>query len=132
MRRIRIHHTTAYRYTHPVGLQPHRLLVRPREGHDLRIEASKLEITPSHTIRWQRDAYDNSVAIVTFQEPADMLAVVSEVIVQLYDDAPLDFVVTQEAMHFPFHYDPAERLDLIPYVTSVFPEDGLAVRDWLG
>jgi hypothetical protein len=61
-----------------------------------------------------------------------MLAVVSEVILQLYDDAPLDFVVTEEAVNFPFHYDPAERLDLLPCVTSVFPEDGHVVRDWLG
>lgn len=132
MRRIRIHHTTTYTYDTPVTFDPHALLVRPREGHDLRIESSQLAMTPAHTVRWHRDAYDNCVAIVIYQEPSTILDVSSDVIVQHFDDAPLDFVVADSALYFPFHYDPTERLDLIPYVTSVFPDDSRVLQNWVG
>lgn len=131
MRRMRIHHTTTYTYDAPVTFGPHALLVRPREGHDLRIESSQLAMTPAHTVRWHRDVCDNCVAIVSYQEPATILNVTSKVVVQHFDEAPLDFVVAESGLYFPFHYDPAERLDLIPYVTSVFPDDSPVLHDWV-
>jgi transglutaminase-like putative cysteine protease len=88
-------------------------------------------MTPEPTVRWHRDVFDNCVALVSYREPSAILAVESDVVVQHFDEAPLDFVVAEAALYFPFHYDPAERLDLIPYVTSVFPDDGQALRDWV-
>ncbi len=55
MQRLRITHLTEYRFASPVTLLPHRLLLRPREGHDVHIETSKLDIAPSHTVKWHRD-----------------------------------------------------------------------------
>ncbi len=37
MSRLRITHTTTYRYSEPVSFGLHRLIVRPREGHDLQV-----------------------------------------------------------------------------------------------
>ena len=34
-------------------------------------------------------------------------------------------------MTFPFYFDPAERVDLMPYQTLCFPSDSTAVREWL-
>ena len=42
-----IKHLTRYRYSGPVFLGQHRLLLRPRGGHDIRIASSLLEITPT-------------------------------------------------------------------------------------
>ena len=70
MQRIEITHTTSYQYPQAVEFLEHKLHVRPREGHDIRIEASSLSISPAYTIRWQRDVYGNSVAIVTFTQAA--------------------------------------------------------------
>lgn len=131
MRRLRISHNTTYCYSNTVTFQPHQLLMRPRDGHDLRIESSKLEIVPAHAMRWHRDVYNNSVAIVTFEAPADHLKVTSEVVIQHFDAAPLDFVVIDEAVSYPFHYDPSERLDLTPYITPVFPDDSGVIKSWL-
>ena len=85
MRRLKILHRTYYNFRGPVQLQPHRLLLRPREGPGLHIECSKLDIAPASHIRWLRDAYDNSVAIATFDSPAIHLGIVSECIVQQLD-----------------------------------------------
>ena len=66
MRRLQIDHTTTYHYFDAVTLLPHKLLLRPREGHDIRIESATLAITPAYHLRWQRDVYSNSVAMVNF------------------------------------------------------------------
>ena len=74
MRRLGILHRTYYNFHGPVRLGPHRLLLRPREGHAVRLEFSRLEIVPAANIRWVRDAYDNSVAIATFEQIESQLA----------------------------------------------------------
>ena len=131
MRRIHIQHTTTYTYDSPVTFSPHALLVRPREGHELRIESSRLAMTPAHTMRWHRDAYDNCVGMASYHESSTILNIESGVVVQHFDEAPLDFLVAESAFHFPFHYDPAERFDLISYVTSIFPDDSQALHNWV-
>src|SRR3954465_11893352 len=114
MRRLKILHRTHYAFNGAVTLAPHRLLLRPREAHDLRIELSRLEITPAATIRWMRDEFDNSVAIATFAAPAQQLKIESEVLVQHFDEAPLDFVVADDALHYPFTYDDDVGSVLLP------------------
>ncbi len=131
MRRIQIQHTTAYHYEEPVNLLPHTLHLRPREGHDLRLESSRLDINVPFNIRWQRDVYGNSVAIVSFTEPATELIISSEVVVEHYEDQPLDFNVTDNARHYPFHYDPMEQIDLTPYQLSLFPQDYRKLQEWI-
>jgi transglutaminase-like putative cysteine protease len=132
MHRLHICHSTIYTYSNAVDLQPHFLRMRPREGHDIRIESSRLDITPAYVIKWHRDAYDNSVAVVSFVEPTMQLSIVSRVLIQHYEDQPLDFIVAEEAVNFPFHYDPVERIDLMPYTMSLFPADCALLRDWVG
>jgi transglutaminase-like putative cysteine protease len=118
-------------YSHAVDLLPHTVRVRPREGHDVRIESSCLETTPTSTVHWHRDVYDNSVALLTFLDPTTVLSLYSEVIIQHYDKQPLDFIVAESAVNFPFLYNPAERVDLLPYTTAVFPEDNKLLDEWL-
>ena len=43
---LTIHHKTVYRYTRPVAFGEHRIMLRPRDGHDLRVLASNLKIEP--------------------------------------------------------------------------------------
>ncbi|HEY5704376.1 MAG TPA: transglutaminase N-terminal domain-containing protein [Terrimicrobiaceae bacterium] len=57
MKRIRITHHSRYFYRKPVVFDLHRAMLRPREGHDVHIAASRLEISPSATVRWLRDIY---------------------------------------------------------------------------
>ena len=47
MPRVRVSHSTQYNYTHPVALQAHRLMLRPRDSHDLRLLETKLVISPA-------------------------------------------------------------------------------------
>lgn len=131
MQRIEITHTTLYTYAEPVRFLEHKLHVRPREGHDIRIESSGLRITPAYKITWQRDVYGNSVAIVSFEEPGDTLEIVSTVVVEHYEEQVAGFALTEEAQQFPFTYDPMEQVDLVPYQTSIYSDKQTALVDWL-
>lgn len=131
MKRIRIVHHTEYYYNQPVRFGPHRAMMRPREGHDLRIVAARVDIEPAATVRWLRDVESNSVAILTFAEPAALLKLHSEVEVDLADDNPIECLIEPYARTFPFQYAPAEQVDLVPYRLPSYPYDGPALNDWL-
>jgi transglutaminase-like putative cysteine protease len=131
MQKIQINHRTRYAYSAPVTLGPHRLFVRPREGHDLLIAGSTLEINPTPTsVTWHRDVHGNSVATVTFSEPTDSLSILSGVTVEHYDEQPMDFAIEDRAAKFPFLFTPAERIELLPYLTPSYPEDQAQLETW--
>lgn len=123
MQRYKILHRTYYNFPAPVRLEPHVLRLRPKEGHELHIESSTLDITPPvATLRWQRDVEDNSVAIATFNHfPIRQLRIESEVIIQQYNQAPLDFLVEDYAAEYPFAYQPEDKVVLAPYMAAGHP-----------
>ena len=138
MQRYKILHRTYYNFPADVRLEPHALRLRPREDYALRIESSNLEITPAATLRWHRDVEDNSVAIATFDSPANQLLIESEVIIQQYNEAPLDFLVADYAVNYPFDYTPEDRVVLAPYMAFSEPHMAFAatkttklLTDWV-
>ena len=131
MQRVRIKHLTEYIFPVSVALKQHRLLLRPREGHDVRIESSKLDITPAYHIKWQRDVFDNSLALVNFQGRSRRLTIASEVVIQHFDHAPYDFLVDEYAVNFPFNYALSELADLAAYQQLIFPDDRQVINEWL-
>lgn len=128
-----IHHQTDYRYTKPVRLGQHRLLLRPRVGHDIRIIGSVLEINPQpQRITWARDVYGNSIAYVDFtNDLTTELTIRSEIFVEDYDDDPLDFLVDARAVNFPFLLLPHERIELSPYLIPCYADDQVTVGYWV-
>ena len=131
VRKLQIDHRTEYRFGSPVTLLPHYLLLRPRESHGLRIASSTLTISAPHHIRWQRDAFDNSVAQVSFSAPASSLSLVSDILIEHYDEEPLDFVVEAHAAFHPFRYSQEDANVLAPLCALAWPNDRFAVANWL-
>jgi transglutaminase-like putative cysteine protease len=131
VRRLKILHRTYYNFGGSVQLQPHRLLLRPREGPGLHIECLKLDIEPAAQIRWLRDAYDNSVAIATFDSPTTRLGIVSECVVQQFDETPLDFLVADSAVNYPFDYDPDSAAVLRPYLQDSPKNEQAVLVAWV-
>ncbi|MGB5202016.1 MAG: transglutaminase family protein [Sedimenticolaceae bacterium] len=131
MQRIKITHGTRYLYPEKVRFLEHKLHLRPREGHDIRIESSGLRITPDYRISWQRDVYGNSVAIVTFEGMHQSLELVSTVVVEHYEGPVASLALAAQARQFPFAYDPMEQIDLVPYQTVVFGADRAHVKGWI-
>ena len=134
MLRYRILHRTYYNFSASVRLGPHTLRLRPREGHELRIESATLTTTPPSSLRWHRDVEDNSVAIATFDLPTSQLSIESDVIVQQYNQAPLDFLVADYATDYPFAYGPDDEAVLLAYMTVATrtPSERALLSQWVG
>jgi transglutaminase-like putative cysteine protease len=131
MKPIEIRHTTRYSFGSPVRLGPHTLLLRPREGHDLRLASSSLEIVPEAVVTWRRDLYDNVLGIAEFgAEPTSKLNIQSQVSVELYETMPLNFMVEDHALHFPFRYRQEEHTALGPYLEPAYPDEPRLAK-WL-
>jgi transglutaminase-like putative cysteine protease len=131
MKRIRIMHRTEYCYRSAVRLGPHQAMMRPREGHDLHIENAQVAIEPTATVRWVRDIYGNSIAVITFSEPTQKLSIASDVTVALYDDRPLECLIEPSATHYPFQYAAEDQVEIVPYRLPSYPHDGPALQRWL-
>lgn len=126
-----IRHRTRYTYDGRVRFGPHRLMIRPRDGHDMRILDSSLLLSPEAEVRWAFDTFGNSVALLTFGYPADELVIESELTVRRYGvDDPLPRIA-RHAGEYPVDYDPDELIDLAPFLATQFPEDCPAIDGWI-
>ena len=127
MRLLTVRHVTTYRYAQPVRFGEHRMMFRPRESHDLRLVSTKLDIVPRPSrIRWVHDVFDNSVAIVTFDETmAPELRFDSTVTLELIETALPDYELELRARTYPFRYSDDEQPDLIRALARQYSGDDL-------
>jgi transglutaminase-like putative cysteine protease len=128
---LTIHHKTEYRYARPVAFGEHRIMLRPRDGHDLRVLESRLEIVPQPmSLRWIHDVFGNSVAIADFDERSHTLTFTSTVTV---DHNPADeFALTPDdpAYFYPFLYDDEEFPDLVQFITPQYSDPDGELSAW--
>ena len=131
MPRLTIHHKTVYRYARPVAFGEHRIMLRPRDGHDLRVLSGDLRIEPQPmSLRWMHDVFGNSVAIATFDERAETLSIVSTATVE--HNPAEEFALTPDdpAYFYPFLYDNEEFPDLVQFITPQYGDPGGALSAW--
>ena len=112
MKLLTVRHATTYRYSAPVIFGQHRLMLRPRDSHDLRIVEASLALSPHGRIRWMHDVFHNSVALVDFDEPAAELSIVSLLVMERFALARPDFPIAPEAESYPFMHSADDRSDL--------------------
>lgn len=129
--KLRILHETHYFYRDPVQLGQHRLVLRPREGHDLKVETMRLDITPVFELTWNRDIFGNSIALVDFTERASELRIVSDVLVTRSEHLLRSTWKAPRGSTRPPVYDPLDRLVASAYQQVIYPEDAGAVQTWL-
>ena len=123
-----VRHTTVYRYSRPVVLGDHRLMLRPRDSHDLRLIKTNLICSPAASLRWMHDVFGNSVAIASFREPTTELRIESDLLLETYAVERPPFEITPEARSYPFVYSADDRIDLGRMLERQYPDP----RDRLG
>jgi transglutaminase-like putative cysteine protease len=129
--RLHIEHSTSYVYERPVSFRRHRLVLRPREGHDLRVEQMRLHLEPAHHLMWIRDVFGNSIALVDWLEPADVLTIVNDVIVERIAPFPARELHEPWRVPFPAQYDPMEDAITQAYQLPSFLESAAPIQAWL-
>ena len=132
MPRVRVTHVTEYRYRTPVRLLEHRLMLRPRDSHDLRLLETRLSVSPpAQSTRWAHDVFGNSVCFLGFPEgsAATALRITSRLDLHHYPTRaalPLD----PAAELFPFSYTSAEVPDLARSIERHCPDPERHVDAW--
>jgi len=121
-------HETNYTYSNVVQFSPHRLVLRPREGHDIRLHSMVLETWPKSEVHWYRDILDNVIAEATFLEPADSLKIRSEFVIGLpiIPAGPPQPVPVE----FPSQVPGIDELVAVPYRQFTYPPEVAKLRQW--
>jgi transglutaminase-like putative cysteine protease len=129
---LTIHHKTEYRYDRPVAFGEHRIMLRPRDSHDLRVLSGDLDIEPKPaSLRWIHDVFGNSVAIATFDGRAQKLTFSSTATVE-HNPVDEEFALTADdpAYFYPFLYDDEELTDLVQFITPQYGDPNGELSTW--
>ncbi len=128
---LTIHHKTEYRYAHPVAFGEHRIMLRPRDGHDLRMLTGNLQITPEPmSLRWIHDVFGNSVAIATFDERARTLTFSATATIEHMPTDEFALTPDDRAYFYPFMYDGDELPDLREFIRPQYGDPDGELAYW--
>jgi transglutaminase-like putative cysteine protease len=128
---ISISHVTRYSYDRPVAFGPHRLLVRPRDGHDMRVLEAHLVISPAAKLHWQFDVFGNSVAHAIFSESSDALEIRSDLLIKRYAGHSEHSAFDRAPSLMPLEYRAENLTDLAPYIPMQYPQERAGLSEWL-
>lgn len=131
MARLRIVHTTEYRYREPVQFGEHRFMCRPRDSHDLRLIETGITVNPPATLRWIHDVFGNSVAVATFADMANTLTFESSFVAEHFPDVPDVSLIEHYAETLPFSYDAGEMPDLARTAEREYVDPEHRVDAWV-
>jgi transglutaminase-like putative cysteine protease len=126
-----VRHVTTYRYRRPLAFGEHRMMLRPRESYDQRLVETRLNIQPKpKRLRWINDVFGNTVEIARFGGQAEELRFEGNVVIDLTPQNTPDFQIDDEALTYPFAYDPSEAPDLAPWLSLGAAERNADVERW--
>jgi len=128
---LTIRHKTEYRYARPVSFGEHRVMLRPRDGHDLKVIAQRMTISPEPvSLRWIHDVFGNSVGIAKFNGPADRLVFESEVTIEHEPKHGIELSQGDDAFYYPFDYSSDEMPDLRDSINPQHPDPDGTIEAW--
>ena len=127
---FRIQHHTSYRYSQPVRLGPHRLVLRPRESLELRLVSMDIRTNPPCRISWAGDVFGNAIATAEFDTMSDTLEIESSAELELTSAPWPVFPIAASATNYPFSYSDEERTDLGALLSLQYPASMGRVSSW--
>ena len=129
---LTVRHVTVYRYRVPVGFGDHRMMFRPRDGHDQKVLEDTLAITPEPTkIRRLHDVFGNFVAVASFDARAEELSFTSDIRLEHTPSNLADLQIEPQATAYPFSCSEDELPDLMPFMARRYPDPDNAVEHWV-
>lgn len=131
MTRFAIRHETLYSYERPVRFGVHRLLVRPRDSHAIRVIDAHLTLSPPGETRWLFDAMGNSVCCFTPLGESRALSIVSNLTIQRYPTPLSKLDVADPQTATPIVYSRADRAVLAPFIAPASDDLDGALLGWL-
>lgn len=128
---LTIRHKTEYRYAKPVSFGEHRVMLRPRDSHDLRVIGLRMTVDPAPvSLHWIHDVFGNSVGIAKFEGQSDRLVFESEATIDHEPKLGIDLPHGDAGLIYPFQYEPEEMPDLWRSISRQYPDPNGAIEAW--
>ena len=129
MAQFTLRHATTYGFSSPVTLEPHKLYLRPRGDHRIKVNAARLLLSPPADVVWRNDLYGNSVAIARFAGETQKLEIVSELEVETFPRSEAQRRMLLEIGEM--FYSALESRVLFPF-TDIDANTRTATLAWMG
>ncbi len=127
---LSVRHETVYRYARPVKFGDHRMLVRPRDSAEQRLDSFSLSISPEpESLRWIHDVFGNGIAIASFSGTSEELRIVAQMVLDHIHHPEPHFEIEGRARNYPFDYGQSDAVDLAPNMVRQYPDER-EVDDW--
>ena len=121
---LQVRHETVYRYERAVMFGEHRMLLRPRDSMEQTLENFGLAIRPKPaSLRWIHDVFGNGIAIASFDEPAEELRIVANMVLDHTPELAPAVEIEARAKTYPFDYGVVDAIDLAPNLRRQYPEE---------
>jgi uncharacterized protein (DUF2126 family)/transglutaminase-like putative cysteine protease len=121
---VALNHVSEYDYDRDVALGPQLVRLRPAPHCRTRVLAYSLKVTPAeHFVNWQQDPQANFMARLVFPERTRRLRVEVDLVAEMSVLNPFDYFLAPHAERAPFAYEPAEVVELGPYLRCEAPTD---------
>lgn len=129
---LTVTHNTHYRYARPVRFGEHRMMLRPRDSHDLRLLGTSLSISPAAAVRWFHDVFGNSIAVASFTDASDHLTFQSSFRAEHFPlpERAVELEIDPYARNYPFSYALEDLPDLSRTVERHYRDPEHAVDGW--
>jgi transglutaminase-like putative cysteine protease len=109
----------------------HRLMLRPRDSHEMLLHDAALSIQPAPSLTvWQYDVFGNSIALVEFAEPAEALVIESTLEVERFPFPATEHLLSEHARNLPLAYSAEEIRDLAGLQERHVPDPEHAIDLW--
>ena len=131
MPHVRVEHSTEYTYHQPVHPTLHRLMLRPRDSHDLRLRHATLTVAPPPSrTRWAHDVFGNSVCYLEWDHATSRVLRITSTLDLDHFPALADLPLDPAAEWFPFNYAAGEAPDLARTLERHHADPGGAIEAW--
>ena len=131
MARLSILHETRYSYARPVGFGAHRLLIRPRDSHAIRISDASLQTSLPGETRWTYDAVGNCVCWFTPRGEAESLTITSRLVIDRFPAPLTSLRIDDPHTVSPIVYAREDRAVLNPFITPATEDEDRVLLRWL-
>ena len=115
-----ISHTTTYRYSQPVTLQPHLVRLRPRSNGWQTLKLFSLQVTPQPISRSEIVDLDGNALVKLWFPPekTDRLHIQAQSQVETHESNPFNYLMEPWAARLAIDYPASLLLQLQPYLTG--------------
>jgi YD repeat-containing protein len=131
MSRLIIRHETRYTYERPVAFGPHRLLIRPRDSHAMRVVDASLSFSPQGQTRWAYDALGNSVCWLAPEGQSQHLIITNALTIERFPAPLVSIPVRDPQTALPIVYEPVDRAVLAPFMEPATEDANGLLLKWL-